>query len=310
MIPTVTEVVQEIQSLLGDVEGRVFDSALALRGFQRAYRQMRQQMIKDQIPGVVRVATYTVPANTTMLLPETVPITNFGELIEIAERTPGTGEAFVPMVEVEALTNAELSTTLGIYEWREEAFQFYGANVSREIRIRYYDSGTAPAGGSVGVDGSLDFLAHYAAASIGPSQGYDSAEILRLRTLAMGPRLDGSDGMLYDLIQPMVRSLQRVQRQPRPYMAGSYSWRRSRPPLYIAAPPAENGLIQVFTIAGVQDGVNQTFTLSQYPQHLDLYNNGILQYPDVAYTRNGPVITFLFGYIPQPTDLLRAEGIV
>lgn len=310
MDPTVFEVQQEIQSLLGDVEGRVFDTALTLRGFQRAYRQLRQQMIKDQIPGVVRVTTYTVPAGTTTLLPATASINNFGELIEIAERTPGTIEDFIPLVELGALTNGRSAESLGIYEWREEAFQFYGSTVSREIRIRYYDSGTPPISGPVGIDGSLDFLAHFGAASIGPSQGYDSAEILRLRTLAMGPRLDGSEGMLHDLIQPMVRSLQRVQRQPRPYGAGSYSWRRSRPPLYIAAPPAEGGVIQVFAIAGTQDGTNPTFTLSQYPQHLDLYNNGILQYPDVAYTRTGPVITFLSDYIPQSTDLLRAEGIV
>jgi hypothetical protein len=128
-------------------------------------------------------------------------------------------------------------------------------DVTREVRIRYYDSGVPPTSGSVGIDGSLDFLAHFGAAAIGPSRGYDSAEILRLRTLAMGERLDGSGGMLYDLIQPMVRSLQRVQRQPRPYGAGAYSWKRSRPPLYIAAPPAEGGVTQIFSIAGAIDGV-------------------------------------------------------
>jgi hypothetical protein len=310
MIPTVAEVTEEIQSLLGDVEGRVFDSALALIGFKRAYRQLRQQMIKDQLPGVVSVVTFTVPASTTTLTPAAAGISNFGELIEIAERTPGTTESFVPMVELGTMATTDPATTLGWFEWREESFQFYGSSVTREVRIRYYDSGVPPTSGSVGIDGSLDFLAHFGAAAIGPSRGYDSAEILRLRTLAMGERLDGSGGMLYDLIQPMVRSLQRVQRQPRPYGAGAYSWKRSRPPLYIAAPPAEGGVTQIFSIAGSIDGVNTTFTLSAYPQHLDLYNNGLLQYPDVAYTRTGPVVTFLVGYIPQTGDLLRAEGIV
>jgi hypothetical protein len=98
-------------------------------------------MIKDQLPGVVSVVTFTVPALTTTLTPAGAGISNFGELIEIAERTPGTTESFVPMVELGTMTTTDPATTLGWFEWREESFQFYGADVTREVRIRYYDSG-------------------------------------------------------------------------------------------------------------------------------------------------------------------------
>jgi hypothetical protein len=68
--------------------------------------------------------------------------------------------------------------------------------------------------------------------------------------------------------------------------------------------------IQVLSLSGVQDGTNAYFTLSQNPEHLYFFNNGLFQYPGVAYTRSGSAITFLPDYIPQPEDVLRAEGIV
>lgn len=310
MTPTVAEAVAEIQSLLGDEAGRVFTSALATKGFNRAYERMRQEMIKDQVPRIVSVVDYTLPAGTFSLSPDDAGITNFGELIELAERHPGTDQDFIPLVEGDLL-NGRAGSSLGIFEWRGDAFYFYGSTNSRELRIRYYDSGTPPTSGSVGIDGSLAFLSYYGAAAVGPSKGYDDAEIQRMRVMALGPKLDGSGGYLYDLIAPMVRASQRVQRQPRPYSAGDgYGWRRLRPPLYIAAPPATTGVEQVLTISGTIDGENPTFTLSALPQDLDLYKNGVLQYPNVAYTLNGTVVTFLPGYIPNVGDLLRAKATV
>jgi hypothetical protein len=309
MIPTVAEVQAEIQSLLGDEEGRVFTATLALVGYKRAYRYLREAMIKDQIPRAVSVATFTLPAGTTVLTPAEAGITDFGELIEMGERTPGTTDNFFPVIEAD-IDNGQAGTTINTFEWREDAFYFYGATSSRELRIRYYDSGTAPESGSVGIDGCLDFLAHYGAASIGPGRGYDDAEIQRMRREALGPNLDGSGGLLFNLLQPMVRSLQRVQRQPQPYSAGCYTSRRSRPSLYIAAPPTTEGLTQILTISGTLDGENNIFTLSQLPARLSLYNNGIRQYENVAYTLAGTVLTFLPGYIPSATDLLLAEATV
>jgi hypothetical protein len=312
MTPTVAEVVAEIQSLLGDEAGRVFTSALAKKGYKRAYEYLRGAMIKDQIPRVVEIVETSLGALATELVPADIGISNFGELIELSERTPGTNEDYVPLEEGDLNGNAVTGTTLGVFEWRGDTFHFYGATANRQIRIRYYDSGVAPDldDSSVGIDGSLNFLSVYGAAKVGPSKGYDDGEIQRWKIEALGPRMDGSGGLLFDLLQPMVRASQRVQRQPQPYSVGNYSWRRARRPLYIAAPPATTGVEQVLTITGTIDGENPTFSLSQLPQDLDLYRNGILQYPNVAYTLNGTIVTFLPGYVPQVGDLLRAKATI
>lgn len=312
MTPTVAQVVEAIQTKLGDSAGRIFTSALCKKGYVNAYEYLRGQMIKDQIPRVVEVVTTSLQAYATELVPEDIGIANFGELVSISERTPGTNDNFVDLEEGELNGNATAATTLGVFEWRLDTFHFYGATGSRQIRIRYYDSGTAPTSdeNSVGIDGSLLFLSTYGAADIGPSKGYDDAEVQRWWKAAIGPQLDGRGGHIFDLLSIMVRSLSRVQRQQPPYGVGSYSWRRARRPLYIAAPPATTGVEQVLTITGSIDGENFTFSLSGLPQDLDLYRNGILQYPNVAYTLNGTIVTFLPGYVPQPGDLLRAKATI
>jgi hypothetical protein len=310
MTPTVAEVVAEIQSLLGDEPKRVFPDTLALKGFNRAYERLQHELIKDQVPRIVAVTTYTLPAGTTSFTPADAGISNFGELIAMHERQPGTSDEWVELVEYELL-NGRQADALRIFEWRGDAFYFYGSSNSREVRLRYYDSGIPPTTGTVGIDGSMLFLSYYGAAAVGPSKGYDDAEIQRMRVMALGPRMDGSGGFLYDLVAPMVRASQRVQRQPQPYgVESNYSWRRVRPPLYIEAPPATGGMEQVLTISGTIDGANDTFTLSALPQDLDLYKNGLLQYPGTAYTLNGTIVTFLPDYIPQPGDLLRAKATV
>ena len=303
MIPTVAEVVAEIQDILGDQPGRVFDSALATRGYQRAYRRLREEMLQCQIPAIIRVTIYSLPSGTTVLTPATSGIPNFGELIEISERDALSSDNYVPLTETEEVVNGTPGESLRVFEWREDSFLFYGATNTRELRIRYYDSGDPPTDGPVGIDGSLPFLSHYGAAIIGPTRGYDSNEITRLR--------QDSELYLHNALQPMVRGMQRLQRQPRPYGAGPYGRRRAMPPVYIAAPPTDpSNVTHVLTITGVQDGVNNTFLLSKDPQSLQLFRNGVLLYPDVAYTRVSTLITFSFDYIPRPTDLLRAEAII
>ena len=233
MIPTVAQVVSEIQSLLGDVPGRIFTPALAQTGFNRAYEYLRAAMLRDQVPRIVVIAQAVVPAGTRQFSPESIGINNFGELIELHERPVASTEDWVPLTET-TITNGPEGTTLGVFEWREDQFFFYGCTADRELRVRYYDSGQPPVAGPVGIDGSLLFLSYYGAAAIGPSKGYDDAEVQRMLGKALGPRLDGSGGYLFDLLQPMVRSSHRVQKQQQPY--GRYNGFRSRPRLHIAAP--------------------------------------------------------------------------
>jgi hypothetical protein len=308
MKPTVEQVTVRIQQLLDDTAGRWFPTPLAFLGYQLAYEHLRQAMIVHQIPAAVIVTTFTLPANANYATTEMAAITNFGELVELAERRPGTNEDWVPLIEGN-IRNGTPGTTLGMFEWRGDAFWFVGATTARELRIRYYDSGEPPVSGSVGIDGSLEYLGYYGAAEIGPTKGYDAQECQRYRVLAIGPNLDDRAGFIHTLLHPMVRGLSRVQRQQPAYGVRA-SWRRVRPMPYIAAPPATAGVEQVLTISGVIDGENAVFMLNGFPQDLDLYRNGLLMYPGVAYTLDGPQITFLPDYIPRPGDLLRAKGTI
>lgn len=49
--------------------------------------------------------------------------------------------------------------------------------------------------------------------------------------------------------------------------------------------------------------------LASNPVNLYLHNNGLLQTPNLAYTRSGATITFLAPYIPLTTDVLLAFGV-
>ncbi len=70
-----------------------------------------------------------------------------------------------------------------------------------------------------------------------------------------------------------------------------------------------------FTLTGAIDGTtgsdgNATFTTDRTPTFLQLYKNGVFQYPDISYTRTGATITFLAPNIPVTGDLLFAIGTI
>lgn len=60
------------------------------------------------------------------------------------------------------------------------------------------------------------------------------------------------------------------------------------------------------TPGGTINGVNVTFTLSQIPDTLFLFVNGVYQTVGVDYTVSGSTITYLAGAIPQTGDAHRA----
>lgn len=122
--------------------------------------------------------------------------------------------------ELSRLVLPTVDINLRYFEWRGDAFRFIGSNTARQLRITYLSSGTAPTSGSVGVDGSLDFLATYTAAAAGA--GRDRQDATRLYALALGSREDPG-GLLHRLVNPMVKAQQRVNRQPQGY--SPQNWR-------------------------------------------------------------------------------------
>lgn len=72
--------------------------------------------------------------------------------------------------------------------------------------------------------------------------------------------------------------------------------------------------LQSFVISGTINGTtgsdgNAVFTLSETPSFLQLFN-GVIQVPNVSYTRSGSVITFLAPNIPTVGATLYAVGVI
>jgi hypothetical protein len=101
-------------------------------------------------------------------------------------------------------------TQLLVYVWQNNTFYFIGATTTRELRLAYFASGTAPASGAVGIDDSLDFLA-YRTAAIGS----------KILGNTRGPDLDAQATAYLNLhVTPLIRSMQNEPAQPRAYRTG------------------------------------------------------------------------------------------
>lgn len=80
-----------------------------------------------------------------------------------------------------------------------------------------------------------------------------------------------------------------------------------------AAVPGPGATRTPVSIAGTIDGAtgsdgNAVFTLGAAVLDVDLFKNGVLQYPGVAYNLVGTTITFLAPHIPIVGDELYAKG--
>lgn len=296
-IPTVAEVYSLAQALVGDPTGKVFTTTVLNSAFPIAFRRVKSEMLKRQIPRSKIVATHTFAAGLTSLTPEDAGISNFGELIRMEERLSGSIDKWTQLDDVDDLSDREQDNKLGQFAWYGDTWNFVGATSSRELRITYFESGAAPTSGSVGIDDSLNALAYLTAVIMAPWKGYNE------RAMELKPEAESE---LKDLLMPMVRSLQRSKIQAPAYSIERLIAKNVAVP-YIAAPPMSGDAVpQRLTFIGTQDGLNATFTLSQLPQLLDLRMNGNALMPDVAYTRDGVVVTMLPGYIPVSTDLFEA----
>lgn len=117
-------------------------------------------------------------------------------------------EKFRSVTEVEDLTDRAPVDRLAEFDFDNDTFYFVGATTARQLRITYLMSGTPPVTGSVGVEGSLNFLAARMAGLAGPPKGNRSADVMNVQ--ALGPNRDGSGGFLWDLINPMVKQGQSI----------------------------------------------------------------------------------------------------
>jgi hypothetical protein len=315
VISTVTQVQNRTLALLDDPTGATFTPEIFTEGFTEAWDAMRASMVQYQVPFITEIVTATVAPMTTVLHPSSAGIVGFGELVELEERRAGGNDHFRMVWECDELPQREPGEILGEFVWRLDAFHFVGATQHREVRITYWDTGQAPTSGLTGVDGALTFLSKYSAAVMGPRKGYDELGAKYMNE-AVGPRYEQGviGGALFRLIQPMVRSRQRVQVAPMPYSVIGHSWRRRGLPYIAANQPAGGGhMPAVFkqhdgTLTGITNGSNATFFLTYPVRAVIVSLNGATLIQGQHYTHGANVITFLSPYIPDYGAEILVQG--
>ncbi len=314
MISTVAQVQNRTLALLDDSAGATFTTAIYTEGFSEAWDAMRSAMVQYQIPFIEEIVEVTISPGVTSLSPSTAGIGGFGELVEIEERRDGSTDHYQRIWEVDKLAQRDPGEVLGEFVWRLDSFQFIGATTARQIRIRYWDTGAAPTSGTTGVDGAITFLSKYAASVMAPRKGYDEYAA-RYKLEAVGGRYEEGliGGALFRLIQPMVRSRQRVQVAPKPYsVIRRRIWRRA--PYIAANQPAGGGdMPAIFTLwngtlSGVADGTNPQFFLSYPVRQVVVHLNGIALTQDMHFTHGANMVTFIPPYIPMPGADIMIEG--
>lgn len=318
MISTFAQVSARALARLDDPNQATFKDAILLPGIQEAVDALYGAFVFYEIPRSKVVVTYTLPALTTSVTPAEMGIADLGEVIELRERRNGSTDRYLHVHEVDDLSQRDAGDSLGEWEWRGDSFYFIGATVARDLWLSYFSTTTEAAAydgsTSTGVDGALNFLSLYTVGAVGGRKGYNEIAEECMRK-AVGSRYDDGviGGELFRLIQPMVRSRQRVQVAPKPYSVIRRTTTRRAP--YIAAQqPAGSGMAPVqFTyaggdITGTLDGSNATFYLSYPVTSAVVVLNGATLSPTLHYTHGANVITFIAPYIPQPGADILVQG--
>lgn len=307
MIPSVEACKTHAAGLLGDPTQRKFTSEKLQPAFELAYEELTGEMARNHLRKQKRIVTYALTSGVIALLPVTAGISNFGELILMEERGYGSSGLYTKVTARTSLPQRYAVDLLMEYEWSNDEWHFIGATQDIDLRISYYDSGAAPTTGSVGIDGSKNFLAYRTAAIAGfPAGNKDMAR--DYDKMARGPRLDNDGGFIFSLIQAQVTAEQSTQLQLPYFRAGNWMYLPGAPGL-LATGGGGGGVSASSTVipSGTMDGVNDTFTLATAPLHLTLFLNGICLAEGIGYTLAGGTITMLPGYIPQSDSILRAE---
>lgn len=122
------------------------------------------------------------------------------------------GETFTEVIGPRRIVDVgPVASSLGVFDWYEDAFHFQMCNVARQLRITYISSAAtiAAVGDTTGVDDSLDFLAIRTAGLAASSRGARD-RAAELNSMAIGPtgQADGSGGILRELVAAGVRALQ------------------------------------------------------------------------------------------------------
>jgi hypothetical protein len=216
-IPTVEQAIEEAAFHLGDIAKRRFTMPTLQMAVGLAWREVIDEMVKCQDSQVELQTLYVLPAGTLTLTPQTVGITNFGQLLRLEERPNGQqNTAFFPVDYTEVIPLPWSATDkLVYYTWRSATFTFPPATRDIELRITFLHSGDNPVTGTLGIDNCLTVVGKLAAALAGPTKGLaDIPKRLRDEVYVFPNHMQA-------LIQPSLRMQQERRIQPAAYAVGS-----------------------------------------------------------------------------------------
>lgn len=332
MFPSRLQVKQRYWQLVDDPAGAVFTDTANPNGtpsvfqaaFAEAYDILFSAFLNNQVSRVEQVVQgIIVPPSPVpfSITPAAMGIADFADWEWISERTAGSNDKFIDLVDEDRLTQRSPVDRLLETVWQNNAFQFVGCTTVRELQLKYVSSGEAPVldATTIGIDSSLVFLSNYAAGVSAAKKGYDQIG-QRCMGIAVGPKFDlgTAGGELFRLTQPLVRNRQNVQAAHKPYTVQRRVMGRNRGMPYVAAQQgttgggAQNVPTQFSSangmIIGAFDGTNLVFWLSLGVLGFSLFRNGVLQTLNVDYVALNNQITFLPASVPQSGDVLTAEG--
>jgi len=136
-------------------------------------------------------------------------------LVETGTYDGSSGTLVKPGSWSQSLTRVEdigrHTNNTSVYEWYKDSIRIPPASEERILQVEYTSSGAVPAAGgdSVGIDGSLDFLAYYTAYLASSALGADrAASTLLMQAVGADMMEDGRGGFLGDLISQGIDTLQ------------------------------------------------------------------------------------------------------
>jgi hypothetical protein len=217
MIPTVEQAIEEAAFHLGDRQKRRFTIPDLQMAVGLAWREVIDEFVKCQDSNVELQALYVLPTGTLTLTPQTVGITNFGQLLRLEERPANAQNmAFYPVDYTELLPIPWSPTNRVIYyTWRASTFGFNPATAPVELRLTYLHSGENPVTGPLGIDNCLTVVGKLAAAIAGPTKGLEKIPATLRQEVYVFPN------HMQSLIQPHLREQQERRVQPAAYAVGS-----------------------------------------------------------------------------------------
>lgn len=192
------------RTFLNDDGGLLWTDAVLIPKLQEAHREL-QSILRYSSAPVMRKVLDNVTVNAAVTVFPSLP-SDLIEPIKLWEKAPADPTtAYVPMTSADPLPRLAQGTTLGFYQWLDEAINFVGSSANRVVRMLYWRSLVVPtaAGDAIGfLQGELYLgpkTAAIAAGAIGERATFDwlddqASRYLNMVILANKGKLKPMDG--------------------------------------------------------------------------------------------------------------------